>query len=374
MNICIAYPKKDLYSETFIRAHVNYMPADRVFELNNGYWLPLYDGISGKKVIKQWRTRTDKYLSKVFGKKLEIYQNGAIKNYFGKYQIKAVLAEYGPTGEALFRSCTRSRIPLIVHFHGFDAYRNNIIIDDKYNVKYPEMFEKSAALIAVSNDMRQQLISLGAPAKKIHVNPCGVDVDLFDKTNPERNPPTFVSTGRFVSKKAHYLSILAFKHVVSHVPDARLVIMGTGPLYEVCKRMVDGLGLEKHIELPGAVSQDEVLSRLTQARAFVLHSVRSYDNDSEGTPVSVLEASSMGLPVVSTMHAGIKEAVDDNKTGFLVEEGDVAGMTQKMLVLARDPGLCRSMGEAGRQKMISKFSMKDRIESLWQIISGCVRQ
>jgi glycosyltransferase involved in cell wall biosynthesis len=124
--------------------------------------------------------------------------------------------------------------------------------------------------------------------------------------------------------------------------------------------------------LPGAVSHQEVREELQKAGVFVLHSVRSFDNDSEGTPVAVLEASSMGLPVISTRHAGIKDAVSDNETGFLVEEGDIKGMSEKMLLLARDAGLRRKMGVAGRKKMINEYNLKERTAVLWDIVKRAI--
>jgi glycosyltransferase involved in cell wall biosynthesis len=80
----------------------------------------------------------------------------------------------------------------------------------------------------------------------------------------------------------------------------------------------------------------------------------------------------MGLPVISTRHAGIKDAVSDNETGFLVEEGDIKGMSEKMLLLARDAGLRRKMGVAGRKKMINEYNLKERTAVLWDIVKRAI--
>ena len=371
INICIAYPRNNVYSETFIQAHIDHLPA-RVFELYNGYWLPEYDGKTNTRIINSWRILADKILGHLPRTSGWFFRHRAIRRYLRNYGIQAVLAEYGPTGEALGPVCLEAGVPLIVHFHGFDAYRNDILITNGYRDKYQEMFRNAAALIAVSDDMRQQLIDIGAPAGKVFVNSCGVDVDIFEQIDAGSMPVHFVSTGRFVDKKAHYLTILAFRKVLEQIPEATLTILGDGPLLEACKRIVAGLGIGDNVFLPGSVSHQDVRNELRKAGVFVLHSVRSYRNDSEGTPVAVLEASSMGLPVVSTRHAGIKDAVADNETGFLVAEGDIEGMSEKMLVLARDAGLRRKMGIAGREKMINEYSLQERTEALWDIVKGAI--
>ena len=368
-NLCVAYPGNNLYSETFIRAHIDHLPT-RVFELYDGCWFPEYDGETNTRIIKSWRVYADKLLGRITRNRGLYFRSRAVRRYLRHYGIVAVLAEYGPTGVALAPICRDAGIPLVVHFHGFDAYRDDILDDGGYRDKYPAMFRDASALIVVSEDMREQLISLGAPAAKVYLNPCGVDVDVFVETDAGMNPVHFVSTGRFVDKKAHYLTILAFEKVLEQMPEATLTVFGGGPLLEICQRIVTGLGIEDNVNLPGPVSHQVVRDELHKASVFVLHSVRSYRNDSEGTPVAVLEASSMGLPIISTKHAGIKNAVVDNETGFLVDEGDIDGMTEKMLTLARDPELRRKMGIAGRKKMIAEYSIKERTAALWDIVKG----
>ncbi len=75
------------------------------------------------------------------------------------------------------------------------------------------MFNKAAAIIAVSKDMVKQLVSLGAIREKGSYIPSGADTDMFADTAPGKSEPIFVSVGRFVDKKAHYLTLLAFKKI-----------------------------------------------------------------------------------------------------------------------------------------------------------------
>jgi glycosyltransferase involved in cell wall biosynthesis len=265
-------------------------------------------------------------------------------------------------------ACDKMNVPLIAHFHGYDAYRQKTL--QTFGRRYPELFEIADAIVAVSRDMQAQLIKLGAPADKVHYNSCGVEPSVFKGANPLNNPPTFVAVGRFVDKKAPHLTLLAFQATLEKYPEARLVMIGDGPLWEACRQMTMSLGLSSAVELQGVRSQAEVATVMQQARAFVQHSITTHDGDSEGTPVAVLEAGASGLPVVSTRHAGIKDAVIHQKTGLLVEEGDIHTMAEHMIRLAKDPQLAASLGKAGREWVSSEYSMDKSINRLWSIIEA----
>jgi glycosyltransferase involved in cell wall biosynthesis len=108
---------------------------------------------------------------------------------------------------------------------------------------------------------------------------------------------------------------------------------------------------------------------MRRARCFVQHSKRAEDGDSEGTPVAVLEASSCGLPVVSTKHAGIVDAVVNGVGGFLVEEGDVDKMADHLLRLVRDSELAARMGSAGRRHIEANYSLTKSLDCLRQVVT-----
>jgi glycosyltransferase involved in cell wall biosynthesis len=105
----------------------------------------------------------------------------------------------------------------------------------------------------------------------------------------------------------------------------------------------------------------------------VQHSVRTSYGDSEGTPVAILEAGATGIPVVATRHAGIKDVVIEDKTGFLVDEGDIEGMAGCMLRLAKEPPLASGMGRAARERICREFSMEQSIRNLLKIIETAIQ-
>jgi glycosyltransferase involved in cell wall biosynthesis len=259
---------------------------------------------------------------------------------------------------------------LVVIFHGFDAYQHELLA--RYRLAYQDLFASAAALVAVSEPMRQQLIRLGAPADRIDVNPCGVDPVRFNAADPAASPPHFLAIGRFVGKKGPMLTIEAFTEAHRVEPRCRLTMIGTGPLLAECQRRVEECGLADVITFLGACSHTDVQIRLRQSRAFVQHSMTCSSGDQEGTPVALIEAQMAGLPVVSTFHAGIPGVVVHGRTGFLVPEGDVAGMAVAMVRIAQDPVLASELGAAGRAHALEHHMMNRHIKALVATIRAAI--
>lgn len=372
-KLCIVSERKPGYSETFIRSHLNLISDQTISFYGNNF--PCFDRCD-ELIVPKTLTLGERLLAKLsvsFGKSSpKSAQIKAFKRLLKREKVQVILAEYGQTGVNIYQVCQELEIPLIVHFHGFDAY-NQYVLDYKGKA-YPDLFQSAAAIIAVSQDMRQQLLHLQCPEEKLHYNPCGVNLELFQATQPETNPPTFVAIGRFADKKAPYLSILAFNEVAKVFPEAKLKMIGDGNLLDSCRCLVEALNLSKQVELLGSRSHEEVAAAMQGARAFVQHSVRTSYGDSEGTPVAVLEAGACGLPVIATRHAGIKDVVIENETGLLVEEKDFKGMSEYMLTLAKNPQLASQLGKAARERIQKDFSMDQSIEKLRTIIKNCLQE
>ena len=383
-NICVIHPTKFAYSETFIHNHIRYLPANVHAVhggLMSGEMMVSMDSGSDQLLVPPFYRRAEKLMN-IFlrlgkhldasashdsSKKLSPVSIGFLSKYFIKHKIHAVLAEYGTTGSAIMEACQKARVPLIVHFHGYDAHLKNLT--DAYGRLYRKMFGQAAAIVAVSRKMEKQLIKLGAPPEKIHYNVYGIETDKFKATDPGKNPPHFLAVGRFVDKKAPHLTILAFKELINHFPSARLVMVGDGPLLETCIHLSKALNLSNSIEFTGPLKHDKVAMLMQRSRAFVQHSVTPGSGDSEGTPVSLMEACASGLPVISTRHAGIKDIIIENKFGFLVDEFDIQQMTKHMIALSQQPELALDLGKNGRAHILNHLTMEKSIDNLWKIIS-----
>lgn len=292
----------------------------------------------------------------------------AIQGHLQEHNIRAVLAQYGPSGVEMMPICKKSGIPLIVHFHGYDAYRNDMLA--AFGSRYKALFQQAAAIIAVSKHMQKHLIKLGAPAEKVYWIPCGPDENLFTECIPSQNPPHFIAVGRFSETKSPHLTLLAFKKVLSEIPQAKLVFCGTGHLEQACIIMAEALGISQQVTFKGIVPHAEIPGMMAQARAFVQHSISTPENDIEGTPVSIQEAGLVGLPVVATLHAGIPDVIINGETGFLVKEMDINGMAKAMIKLAKEPDIADKMGNKSHSFIRENFSLTVHLEKLWKVIEA----
>lgn len=369
-NLCIIKPNKAVYSETFIQNHIDKLEGN--ISVLYGGSFPLFK--NGGKLLIQSKLDLLMYL---FQKKILKKQNipvreKALLNYFKTAKINVVLAEYGMVGAMVYKVCEQAKIPLVIHFHGADAHHNPTL--KKYEKAYKQAFNYASHIVCVSQFMFNALLQLGAPANKLVLNPYGVNLDNFTITKPEENKPVLFFAGRFVEKKSPLLLIKAFSEVKKTVSNAKLVMAGNGTLFKQAVSLAKQLNLEKDIAFPGIFTHKQVIAQLRISRAFVQHSVITPDGDSEGTPNSILEASAMGLPIISTFHAGITEAVINNQTGILCNENDVAQFAKNMILVLQNKNLAAQMGKAGAMHIKQNYDLKFRILALNKVIKNSLLQ
>lgn len=353
-------------TETFLRAHAEALPGV-VGVVRQRRGVPVVDGrpVLGQSLPQRaWR----KARRAVTGRP---WSHDATRGYLKalrRFRPEVVLAEYGMMGAAMADACERAGVPLVVHFHGYDASMREVL--DEFAEPYRRMFAHAAAVIAVSRAMADALERIGCPRSRLVINPYGVDGDTFQQGEPGAAGEQFLAVGRLVDKKAPHLLIRAFAKAAQRRPDARLKVIGDGERMAECRDLVASLGLKHAVELLGGRDHDEVAREMRTARAFVQHSVVAPSGDSEGTPVAVLEAGASGLPVVATRHGGIADVVVEGETGFLVEEGDVDAMADRIAQLAADPPLAQRLGEAARARIASRYTMRQSVDRLARVLEA----
>jgi len=361
-RLCIVSPNRNAWSETFIANHIAHLPGVDL-TLTDGH-LPKRD-IEGELLLAP--TLLKRVIQRVRKADPQELLRGTIARLLKKHRIEVVLAEYGPTGEAMLDVCQRAGIPLVVHFHGIDAFHTRLL---KENANYQRIFKGAASIVVVSREMEHQLLALGCPRAKLHYNCYGIEVDRFTAAQPADSPKHFLAVGRFVDKKAPHLTLQAFHAAWLRDPALRLTMAGDGPLWESTKQLAQAEGLADVVDFPGVITSDQVAERMRKVRAFVQHSVVTAENDHEGTPLSILEAMASGLPVIATRHAGIPDVIDHSVEGLLCDERDIAGMGTNISALAQDPALAARLGAAGRVRAQRDHRLEDRLGGLAAIIAG----
>jgi len=377
-NILIVSPTKIGLTETFIREHIDQLNGNVFYLYGWGLDFKTQRGISLSDLYKPKPSVLTKLKSllphyiyfRLDQKRKKNYTKQAlIKRYLQEHQIDVVLAEYGTAGSFITPICKNLDIPLLVHFHGFDASRKDIL--NTFKKGYQLMFSYATKIIVVSNAMKQALVGQGCPEKKLVLNTYGPHQDYLNiKPNLESN--YIISVGRHTYKKAPYLTILAFQKVLEQQPHLKLKMIGDGELFDVSKNLVKSLGLENSIILLGGLERKEIIKHLQSSFLFVQHSLVALNGDSEGTPVGIIEAMASGLPLVSTRHAGIPDVVIENETGFLVDENDINQMASYILKITDDRELAKCLGEKGKAKIQDHFTVEKHLETINNLIYAIV--
>jgi colanic acid/amylovoran biosynthesis glycosyltransferase len=362
-NLAIVSPSQSAYSETFIQAHKSI--PDMNIRFYYGGVLPTMLEEKGALAVQRMWLRVIRQIILRAAKSPLSLEEDAFARSLRREKIDCVLAEYGPTGAGVLNVCRTLNLPLLVHFHGYDASKHQVL--EQYKTAYEDMFRYASAVIVVSRAMQKKIEELGCPAEKIWYSPCGPH-EMFLNINPRFAQKLFISLGRFVDKKAHYYTLLAFKTVLDIHPDARLIIAGDGILLNTCINLVRALKIEHAVSFPGVISPDEFAAYLTVACAYVQHSITALDGDMEGTPVSVMEASAAGIPVISTHHAGIPDVIIEGETGLLMDEHDVEGMSKHMLRVLEDKEFAKKLGASGKRFISENFSREKHLGLISQAI------
>jgi glycosyltransferase involved in cell wall biosynthesis len=268
----------------------------------------------------------------------------------------------------------RLGVPLVTTFHGFDATMTtrDLLSSRKaswiqYLVKRAELTRRGALFIGVSRFVLERLERLGFPAERTRLHYIGIDPASFGERGErgERGDETILlHVARLVEKKGTAYLLDAFARIAPKHPDARLVVIGAGPLSDKLARRAAELKIDSRVLWLGAVAHDEVRAWLKRASVFCLPSCTAASGDSEGLGQALLEAAASGVPVVATRHGGIPEAVDDGTTGYLVRERDAAGLAAALDVLLSSESLRQLFGDAARRFARERFDLHRQTRGL----------
>ncbi len=193
----------------------------------------------------------------------------------------------------------------------------------------------------------------------------GVDADFFKSQNKTDSKKTYDLEGKIVYvfvgaigyRKGIHLIIRAFEKVVKIIPEARLVIAGSGEYEAEIDRLIQEHKLDNYIIRMSWVDHKELIKILSVSDVFLYPSL-PYGGWEEQFGYSMAEASLMELPVVSTLSGSIEDIVINGRTGLLVKPNDRDSLEEAMIKLGLDQELRIKMGQAGRQYIVDNFSNK----------------
>jgi glycosyltransferase involved in cell wall biosynthesis len=215
-------------------------------------------------------------------------------------------------------------------------------------------------LIAISDAVRIFLEKAGHDPRRLLTVHYGLDElpQAPSEPSPEAagipaGSPLALAVGRLIEQKDHATLLRGFARVRAQLPDARLAILGSGPLEAATRKLVSELQLEDAVTLPG---RTEIRDWLVRADVFV-HTSRW-----EGFGIVLLEAMLASLPIVATRISAVPEVVVHERTGLLVEPGDLIGVATALEALLRDRDRATALGAAGHERALEQFSVARMVE------------
>ena len=371
--LAIFAPHIGALSETFIRRHMEDLLPGRTAVVATtarppcgGQW-----GVDCPNlVLDQMESAILRRLFNACARRLRFpvkdHVTSIVKRFLQDCHVKVVVGEYLDLALPWFRLCRETGIRFFAHAHGYDVSER--LREAKWRDEYLE-YNRADGVITMSQVSRQKLLSLGLDASKLHVIPYGVDVAAEPMVRDTERLVRCVAVGRMVAKKAPILTLDAFRRAAEVRPELRLDYVGAGELLPAVQHFVHAFNLGEKVTLHRGQANEGVRKLMKAADIFVQHSMTDTESgDEEGFPVAVLEAMSHSLPIVSTWHAGIPEAVVHGATGYLVSEGDSVAMAERIVALAQNPVLRRQMGISGWERAREHFSWEEEKRKLLNLL------
>lgn len=278
-------------------------------------------------------------------------------------------AHFGVEGVYALEVSRHLAVPLVTTFHGFDAttsrrdlLRSGNVSWIRYVLHRGRLAQEGRLFVCVSEFIREKVLALGFPPERTVVHYIGVEVERIaarsgSVAERQGGEATILHVARLVEKKGTRYLLDAFAAVRRDVPDARLVIVGDGPLRAALEAQSRALGVGGDVTFLGTQPHGTVLEWLARAAVFAQPSVTAASGDAEGLPIGLLEAAAAGVPAVATRHAGIPEAVEHGRTGILVAERDGRGLADGLRTLLTDEAGRQAMGAAARDLVARRFDV-----------------
>ncbi len=218
------------------------------------------------------------------------------------------------------------------------------------------LLDRAAGIAVSTSSLRDESPQLSGREDKVEVIPFGIDTTGW-QLSPHPGKGPFLFVGRLV----YYKGLELLLEAVAAVPDARLEIVGDGPLRDTLAARAAAPDLQGRVHLHGELSDEDLRGVMARCGALVLPSLER----SETFGLVQIEAMAAGLPVISTqLPTGVAEVNVHERTGLLVPPGDLASLAEALKAVMRDHEQARRWGLAGRARVQAHFNHQHMVESL----------
>ncbi len=271
-----------------------------------------------------------------------------------------------PVGIAMYAALLRG-IPFSFLCHAHDIFVHAAAMREK-------VARAAFGMCSSRYNVRFLADTKGCDGAKLDVMRTGLDLHrfAFRAPKPSSKPFRFLSVGRLVEKKGFPLFFDALALLAQRGRDFQADVVGGGPMESVLRKQVERLGLADRIHLAGPQPQERVRQYYDEADAFVLACLEAGNRDMDGTPIVLIEAMALGVPVISTPVSGNPELIDSGSSGVLVPPGDAGALAEAMERLMDDPEQTRRLAENARRTIESGFDLDSNIARLVRAIEKAI--
>jgi len=251
-------------------------------------------------------------------------------------------------------------VPVVVTAHGADVFGLQWAL---FRVIKRFTLKRVEAITVVSKSLADALadfVTFNVDPKIISM---GVDCTVF---HPRRKGglmrekysitgPFLLYVGRLTEKKGVRYLIDAMPSVLSEIPGAKLLIVGSGELEQELKDQVMARRLNNQVQFAGSIPNANLPAYYAEADIFIGPSIWAEGGDREGFGLTFVEAAMSGCLIIGTKTGGIGDIIQDNSTGFLVPEKDPGALTEKILYAFYHKKETEKIKDAGRTRCIEKY-------------------
>ncbi len=223
-------------------------------------------------------------------------------------------------------------------------------------VRYTRMLllQIHAVVVVLSSRMKEYVAAHDFLLPNTQLIPNGVDTKRFypasNTSIQETKAHTVVCVSKLRYEKGVDVLLQAWHLVQQQVPQAQLVLVGSGPIQPQLTQMAEALGIRESVEFAGL--QSDVVAQLHKASIAILPSRW------EGMPNAVLEAMACGIPCIATRVSGSEDIIQQGVNGLLVEVEDYEAMAEALITLLCDTTLTKQCGRAARATVEQRYSLE----------------
>ena len=291
--------------------------------------------------------------------------------YFQFNEAAIIHVQYG-TNSYPYRVINYNNIfkpKVIVTFHGHDAFFP-IYGHIQNNGYYKKLFTNSTLITANTPYLGQQLTDLGCLTEMLKIVPVGVDTEFFNPTKKYRETREalkLITVGRLDKVKGHFYCIEVVNELVKKGLNVSLTIIGEGSERLALETLIQQYRLEKYICLLGSKNAQEIRNELQVHDIYLLLAVPVDFERRESQGLATIEAQACGLPAIVFDSGGVKYTVQDEYSGFICGEFDIAAVVGKIILFSNNKLILQKMSKNAVNYINNVYSQKI-ISERWRII------